>query len=80
MTVCRSFPDCEVQRLLFHRPSVVASAPKGWAADFARSIAAQSRRRGWRPTPKQREIMLRMVAELFTSPDDQEGDHAVIED
>lgn len=66
MTVWSTFPNCELQRLLFHWPAVVASAPKGWAADFAKSIMGQSRRHGWQPSPKQREIMSRMVAELFS--------------
>ncbi|SFC77830.1 hypothetical protein [Tropicimonas isoalkanivorans] len=66
-----------VEELLFHWPAVVRTASKGWPADFARSIASQSRRRNWRPSPKQRDLMQRMVSELFTNTG--EDDFQVIE-
>lgn len=69
----------QIDRALFHWPAVVRHAPKGWAKDFAQSIATQSRRRGWRPSPKQAEIMHRMVSDLFTGNPEQEGDIDVIE-
>jgi hypothetical protein len=73
----------ELERLLFHWPSVAAAAQRGdcneWARDFARSISMQSRRRGWRPSIKQHEIMQRMVNDLFLHTGTGEGDHQVIE-
>ncbi|MAC79305.1 MAG: hypothetical protein CML66_14735 [Rhodobacteraceae bacterium] len=72
-------PSFQIERAIFHWPAVVSSAPDGWAKDFARSIATQSRRPRWSPTPKQAEIMNRMVNELFTHPDEQEEDFTVIE-
>lgn len=69
----------EVERLLFHWPAVVRAAGDDWAKGFATSIARQSRRRGWRPTQKQMEIMRRLVADLFTHAHEG-GDHPLIED
>lgn len=69
----------EIERALFHWPTVVRLAPNGWAQDFARSIAAQSRRRGWKPSKKQAEIMKGMVNELFTHPSEKETDFDVFE-
>jgi len=54
-----------VEELLFHWPQVVRLATNDWAKGFALSIARQSRRRNWKPTPRQICIMQRMVAELF---------------
>jgi len=59
-----------VDELLFHWPAVVKKAPEGFAKNFARSIAKQSRRRRWEPTEKQRRIMERFVADLFCPDDD----------
>ncbi|KAA8616264.1 hypothetical protein [Salipiger aestuarii] len=69
----------EIERALFHWPTVVRLAPQGWAQNFAKSIAAQSRRRNWNPTAKQAEIMRRMVNDLFTQASNEEGDFTVIE-
>lgn len=63
-----TFPNTRqrsVDELLFHWPAVVRLAENDWAKDFAKSIAMQSRRRHWKPTPKQIGIMQRMVADLF---------------
>lgn len=57
-----------LDELLFHWPTVVRMAPKGWAHDFALSIAQQSRRRGWKPSEKQAALMQRLVADLFVDP------------
>ena len=56
-------PDLE--RLLFHWPRVVETCPDGWSRDFALSIVTQSRRRNWKPSPKQGAMMRRMVSDLF---------------
>lgn len=69
----------EVERLLFHWPHVVRLAENDWAKDFAKSIVLQSRRRNWRPSAKQYEIMRRMVSELFTHAH-EESDQLLIED
>lgn len=54
-----------IEELMFHWPTVVRLAENDWAKSFASSIAKQSRRRNWRPTPKQLGIMQRMVTDLF---------------
>lgn len=64
----------EVERLLFHWPRVVRLSENDWAKDFAKSIAMQSRRHGWTPTPKQFGIMRRMVADLFAHTSTEEID------
>ena len=66
----------ELERHLFHMPAI-ASRSSGWARDFASSIIGQSKRRGWKPSPKQAAMMRRLVAELFTEK--QEGELVVIE-
>ena len=68
-----------VEELLFHWSAVVQRATNEWARDFASSIAKQSRRKGWRPTPKQAALMQRMVSELFTHADQWEDDFSLIE-
>jgi len=67
--------------LLHHMPTVARSAENNWAANFARSILRQSRRRGWKPSPKQSDIMRALVSDLFAyGPDtDQGGDIQLIE-
>jgi hypothetical protein len=57
-------PD-EVERLLHHMPTVATQAEKDWTEGFARSIIGQSRRRGWRPSQKQLNLMRELVADLF---------------
>lgn len=54
-----------VDELLWSWPTVCKAATNEWAKGFARSIAGQSRRRNWKPSPKQHAIMNRMVAELY---------------
>lgn len=60
----------ELERALHHMPAVAERATNTWAAGFARSILRQSRRKGWKPTPKQSEIIRRLVAELFADAGD----------
>lgn len=67
------------EELLFHWSAVVQRAKNTWAKDFAASIAKQSRRRGWKPTPKQAALMQRMVSELFIHADHGEDDLTLIE-
>ena len=61
-----------VEELAFHMPSVIQHAESNWAKGFAQSIVAQSRRRNWNPSPKQIGVMRRLVADLFTEPEDFE--------
>ncbi|MDK3019635.1 hypothetical protein [Pseudodonghicola flavimaris] len=61
--------------LTLHWPAVLRCAMTNgdeWIKGFARSIA----RHGKRPTPKQEQIMRRLVIELRSAP---EGDLEVIE-
>ncbi|MEM9966476.1 MAG: hypothetical protein AAF755_00100 [Pseudomonadota bacterium] len=61
-----SFAPCDIERLLHHMPAVACQAENEWAGGFAKSIIKQSRRRHWKPTPKQLSIMQRLVADLFS--------------
>ena len=72
MTVC-------VERLLHHMPTIARRAENDWAGNFARSIIRQSKRRNWKPSPKQLSIMSRLVGELFAHAGNEEGDFDVIE-
>ncbi|WP_054304655.1 hypothetical protein [Gemmobacter sp. LW-1] len=69
----RSVAEC-----LYWLPTIAKTATNEWAQTFAASIMAQSRRRGWKPTPKQLAMMRRMVAELFVHRADDD-DLPVIE-
>ncbi|MGF6859662.1 hypothetical protein ABIE69_000209 [Rhodobacteraceae bacterium MBR-64] len=66
-----TFPTAprNVDELLFHWPAVIRLAETDFAKCFALSIAKQSRRRGWKPSPKQLGIMRAMVSELFAIDD-----------
>ena len=59
-----------VQELLFYWPRVTRRADDAWTKGFSGSIAAASKRRNWRPTPKQLGCMQRLVAGLFAQSDD----------
>lgn len=48
---------------------VMADGSDDWLKGFVRSIARHGKRPSWRPTPKQAQIMRRLVSELRTSPD-----------
>ncbi|MEM1150773.1 MAG: hypothetical protein AAGI03_09470 [Pseudomonadota bacterium] len=69
----------EIERLLFHFPAIAQKSDSEWARGFAASILKQSRRRSWRPSPKQTEIMRRLVSDLFIYAQAQEGDFDLIE-
>jgi hypothetical protein len=56
-----------LDELMFHWPTVIRRAETDWARTFARSVAVQSRRRNWQPSPKQRQIMISMVSDLFSA-------------
>ena len=71
-------PD-EIERLIFHMPSVASLAENEWAADFARSIVRQAKRHGWQPSPKQIGIMRRLVSELFAYGGNMGGDFDVFD-
>ncbi len=60
----------ELERALHHMPAVAERATNTWAAGFARSIIRQSRRPGWKPTPKQATILRRLLAEFFADAGD----------
>lgn len=66
--------------LIHHWPIVLRRAMAGadeWVQGFARSIARHGKRATWQPTPKQAQIMRRLVTELCTA---QDGDFQVIEE
>jgi hypothetical protein len=61
-----------IEELAFHMLAAAQQTEKTWAKGFVRSIVAQSRSRNWKPSPKQIGVMRRLVADLFTEPDDFE--------
>jgi len=75
-----SATGAEVERLLFHMPTVATHAQNEWAKGFAQSVARQSRRRGWAPSPKQLSVMRELVADLFLHRGHEGGELDVIED
>jgi hypothetical protein len=48
---------------------VMADGSDEWLKGFVRSIARHGKRRSWRPTVKQAQIMRRLVSELGTAPE-----------
>lgn len=71
-----------VDELLWSWPTVCKSATNAWAKGFALSIAKQSRRKNWTPSPKQHALMMRMVNEVYRDRGDFDGtdDFPLIED
>ena len=68
------------QECLYWFPTIAKAATNTWARDFAQSVLAQSRRRDWKPTPKQLAMMRKLVAEFFrTMRDDDSDDVSLIE-
>ncbi|MGR3292309.1 MAG: hypothetical protein ACU0C9_14135 [Paracoccaceae bacterium] len=61
----------EIDRLIFHMPTVARKSDNVWATGFANSILKQSRRRNWKPSDKQLEMMRRLVRDLFTKANDE---------
>ena len=73
--------DRSVEELLHHWPAVIFRADDAWTKGFTRSIAAESKRRNWYPTPKQLGVMQRLVSD-FLAPvrmSDPDEDAGVIE-
>ena len=68
-----------LEEMLFHWNSVCNRAKDDWTKGFALSIAAASKRRHWKPTPKQLGIMQRMVSDLFVHWAADTDDGKVIE-
>ncbi|MGR3368747.1 MAG: hypothetical protein ACU0CC_04865 [Sagittula sp.] len=63
---CPAFaPADELERLLFHMPTIAEKSENQWPRSFAQSIVRQSRRRGWKPSTKQLSMMRRLVSDLF---------------
>ncbi len=67
----------EIERLIYHMPTVARRADDEWAAGFAKSVIGQSRRKRWRPSKKQIAIMRELVSDLFRQ--EQEDDFSLIE-
>ena len=61
-----------VEELSFHMSAVAQHAEPTWVKGFAASIIRQSRSHNWKPSLKQIGVMDRLVADLFTEPDDFE--------
>ncbi|MEM6410694.1 MAG: hypothetical protein AAF683_04110 [Pseudomonadota bacterium] len=59
----------ELERMMFHWPSVIARADDPWARGFAASIARQARNPNWHPSPKQAAMMRRLVQQVFEGPE-----------
>lgn len=69
----------DIDRLVYHMPTVAREAENDWARTFAQSIVKQGRRRNWRPSPKQLSVMRRLVSDLFAHGSNEEGDFELIE-
>lgn len=68
------FTEAELEVILTHRwPSVLrrtmAESTDDWLKGFVRSIARHGKRRTWRPTARQQQIMRQLLLELGTAPD-----------
>lgn len=67
--------DRELDEIMVHSwpmvlRRVMSENSDEWIKGFVRSIARHGKRAAWRPTPKQAQIMRRLVSELGTAPDD----------
>lgn len=67
--------DIELDQIMIHSwpmvlRRVMSEDADEWLKGFVRSIARHGKRAAWRPTPKQAQIMRRLVSELGTAPDD----------
>jgi hypothetical protein len=60
-----------VESLVYWLEPVACRATNDWTRTFARSVLRQSRRRGWKPSPKQEAIMHRLLSEHLS---DEEPD------
>lgn len=69
----------EIDRLIYHMPAVAERAENTWAKGFALSVVRQSRRRNWKPSPKQLSVMCGLVSDLFTYASDEGDDFDLIE-
>jgi len=67
-----------VEEILWSWPTVMKVAKDEWTRNFAKSIARQSRRRGWKPTPRQHALMSKIVADIYRR-DDPDEDLPLIE-
>lgn len=64
----------ELDEILIHRWPIVmrrvmADGSDDWLKGFVRSIARHGKRPSWRPSPKQAQIMRRLVSEMGTAPE-----------
>jgi len=59
-------PPRNLEKLLFHMPTVARTVGSARDKGFALSIMRQAHKRDWRPTDKQLALMRKLVSELFT--------------
>ncbi|SHJ19683.1 hypothetical protein SAMN05444404_1669 [Ruegeria lacuscaerulensis ITI-1157] len=69
----------EIDRLVYHMPTVATHATNNWAVGFARSIQRQAQRRNWTPSQKQLNLMRSLVSDLFAHEGNEGGDFDVVE-
>lgn len=72
-------PSDEIERLVHYMVTISEKSANEWSRTFAVSILRQSRRRNWKPSPKQLTMMRRLVSDLFAHGYGG-GDIDVIED
>ena len=60
---------------LLHHLRGVADSKSAFEAGFAKSILKQSKRRNWKPSPKQRALIEQLVGDIFS-----ENECEVLED
>lgn len=61
-----------IDEILWSWPTVIRVAKDEWTKNFAKSIARQSRRRGWKPSPKQHALMSKIVSDLYRGDPDED--------
>lgn len=66
--------DRELDEILTYRwpmvlRRVMADGSDDWIKGFVRSIARHGKRQSWRPSPRQEQIMRRLVSEVGTAPE-----------
>lgn len=65
-TFAEKINPAELERLIHYMPTIAQRSENEWARGFAQSIVRQSRRRAWRPSPKQMSMMKKLVTDLFS--------------
>jgi len=58
-------PTRSLDELLYHMKTLARRPGTAWETNFARSMLRSAKRVSWAPSPKQLQIMQRMVSEMY---------------